>query len=343
MIYYKSRDIRFSQPRINYLNCDLQAHPIMDEEEEYFAREMRQILHSKSSDAVSQLCKLPSCEPSRLMDHIYIGSQSNAENLRILRNLGITHVLNCAGYKGPKPFPNASPYEGLGIEYHEFEAEDSDSYDIVQIFPEAFRFLDEVKQTGGVALVHCNLGINRSSAVCVGYMMSRGGKTLLEATKAIKKKRNVVLTNKYFQRQLIRFAQQNGHLVTTEVKKSTGKQPTNLVVELRQEAGGSTGEITCNSTTVCGVDSQTCSATSIGNRTDTAPDEQPTPSIATHAQEGSTSLISNRIQNCCQSLREIRKCWSRRLIEGFQKSRDVTQPEFKRTSQSTSRLPLTRS
>ena len=60
-------------------------------------------------------------QPTRLLDHVYIGSQSNAESLRLLRSLDITHVLNCAGYKGPRPSPDASPYEGLGIDYHEFK------------------------------------------------------------------------------------------------------------------------------------------------------------------------------------------------------------------------------
>jgi len=60
-------------------------------------------------------------EPTRLLPHVFIGSQSNAEDLTTMRRLGISHVLNCAGYKGPRPSPNASPYDGLGIEYYEFK------------------------------------------------------------------------------------------------------------------------------------------------------------------------------------------------------------------------------
>ena len=60
-------------------------------------------------------------EPTRLLPHVFIGSQSNAEDLTTMRRLGISHVLNCAGYKGPRPSANASPYDGLGIEYHEFK------------------------------------------------------------------------------------------------------------------------------------------------------------------------------------------------------------------------------
>jgi len=66
-------------------------------------------------------------EPTRLLAHVFIGSQSNAEDLTTMRRLGISHVLNCAGYKGPRPSANASPYDGLGIEYHEFKVTQSNS------------------------------------------------------------------------------------------------------------------------------------------------------------------------------------------------------------------------
>lgn len=151
-------------------------------------------------------------EPTRLLDHVYIGSQSNAESLRLLRQLRITYVLNCAGYKGPRPVPNASPYEGLGIDYYEFQAEDTDSYDICRHFPEAFRYIDRVKRQGGTVLVHCALGINRSAAVCLGYLMTSSKIPLLQATRILKDKRRIALANRGFQRQLVRFARSRGLL-----------------------------------------------------------------------------------------------------------------------------------
>lgn len=129
-----------------------------------------------------------------------------------MRRLGISHVLNCAGYKGPRPSPNASPYDGLGIEYYEFKAEDSDRYDITRHFTEAFRFLDAAKRVGGIALVHCALGINRSAAVCVAYMMVDRRQPLLTVTRLIKDRRRIVLANKAFQRQLVAFARSRGLL-----------------------------------------------------------------------------------------------------------------------------------
>ena len=69
----------------------------------------------------SEPCRGLVTEPTRLLPHVFIGSQSNAEDLTTMRRIGVSHVLNCAGYKGPRPSPNASPYDGLGIEYYEFK------------------------------------------------------------------------------------------------------------------------------------------------------------------------------------------------------------------------------
>ncbi len=150
--------------------------------------------------------------PAQILPHMYIGNQSNAESLRLLRKLGITHVLNCAGFKGPRKNPDANPYEGLDIEYLEFKADDRDAYDISQHFDAAFSYLDRVKRSGGACLVHCALGINRSGATVIAYLMIHSKYPLLKAIKVVKDKRGVVLSNHGFQRQLIRFARQQGLL-----------------------------------------------------------------------------------------------------------------------------------
>ena len=61
-------------------------------------------------------------------------------------------------------------------------------------------------------LVHCALGINRSAAVCVAYMMLERRLPLLAVTRLIKDRRRIVLANKAFQRQLVSFARARGLL-----------------------------------------------------------------------------------------------------------------------------------
>lgn len=151
-------------------------------------------------------------EPARLLNHVWLGSQRNAESLRLLRKIGATHVLNCAGYKGPRENPDANPYEGLNIEYKEIKADDEDSYDITQHFREAFNYLDRVHRLGGVCLVHCALGINRSAAICVAYLMMHETMPLLQAASFIKQRRRVMLSNAGFRRQLVRWGRMKGLL-----------------------------------------------------------------------------------------------------------------------------------
>lgn len=150
-------------------------------------------------------------EPAKVMEGVYLGSLRNAESWKTLEKLNITHVLNCAAYKGPRTY-FGTPYDGLNIEYHEFPADDTDSYDITRHFPESFRFIDKARQRGGNVLVHCALGINRSGAVCLAYLMERCKLPILKATKHLKSKRRVLLSNPGFQKLLVRFARRKGLL-----------------------------------------------------------------------------------------------------------------------------------
>lgn len=168
-------------------------------------------------ERVRDILSAPPCkglpnEPDQCLPHVFLGSQLNAESLRLLRKYGITHVLNCAGYKGARPDPHASPYQGLDIDYYEFQAEDDETYNITQHFMESFNYLDGVRRCGGRALVHCALGINRSAAIVAAYMMVTSYSTLLDVINTLKRKRHLVLSNHGFQRQLVRFARTRGLL-----------------------------------------------------------------------------------------------------------------------------------
>ena len=59
---------------------------------------------------------------------------------------------------------------------------------------------------GGIALVHCAMGINRSATICVAYLISHQKMTLLRAVQLVKDRRRLCLTNRGFQLQLISFA-----------------------------------------------------------------------------------------------------------------------------------------
>ncbi len=152
--------------------------------------------------------------PTQLTDFLYIGNSQDAKSPTLLKCYGITHVLNCAAlanferdYIKKLPYPNDS-----GIKYEEFEAKDNDGYPILVHFPQAKRFIDDAKERNGKVLVHCEMGINRSAAICIAYMMVDEGLTLIQALKRVKRERKTVLINEGFQKHLIWFADERNLL-----------------------------------------------------------------------------------------------------------------------------------
>lgn len=147
--------------------------------------------------------------PAQLLDHLYIGNRTDACNRSVLQRHKITHVLNCAATKDYSVELVDNPYdaETTGVhDYLEFEAFDNESYPILMHFRKAKAFIDAARDQGGRVLVHCNMGVNRSGAICVAYIMEHNQITLLQTIRLVKFERPIILCNEGFQKQLIQFA-----------------------------------------------------------------------------------------------------------------------------------------
>ena len=146
--------------------------------------------------------------PSQILTHLYIGDHSDQHSVGLLQDLGITHILNCAGEGGDRR-TNGGRYvlPGQPVSYMEFEADDIKDYNIVQHFEQAAIFIEDARKRGGKVLVCCARGMNRSAAICVGYLMSHMRLDLLPAVRAVLCVRGRILTNVSFRSQLVNFAQ----------------------------------------------------------------------------------------------------------------------------------------
>lgn len=93
-------------------------------DDRYYFRRMREILQNgnqfnviEGSGYTSTLAAGPPLYPVQLLDHVYIGNQRNADNVELLRRLGITHVLNCAGLRHydftRSPYPKEAGIKGF--------------------------------------------------------------------------------------------------------------------------------------------------------------------------------------------------------------------------------------
>ncbi|CAN6447729.1 unnamed protein product [Victoria cruziana] len=135
-------------------------------------------------------------ECTRIAEHIYLGSDAVAKNREILRQNGITHVLNCVGFVCPEYFKKDLVYKTLWLQ-------DSPSEDITSILYDVFDYFEDVRQQGGRVLVHCCQGVSRSTSLVIAYLMWRDGRSFDEAFQYVKSARATTNPNVGFTCQLL--------------------------------------------------------------------------------------------------------------------------------------------
>ncbi|CAL1395339.1 unnamed protein product [Linum trigynum] len=135
-------------------------------------------------------------ECSRIADHIYLGSDAVAKNREVLRQNGITHVLNCVGFVCPEYFKNDLVYKTLWLK-------DSPSEDITSILYDVFDYFEDVREESGKVLVHCCQGVSRSTSLVIAYLMWRESQSFEDAFQYVKAARGVTNPNMGFACQLL--------------------------------------------------------------------------------------------------------------------------------------------
>lgn len=135
-------------------------------------------------------------ECSKIMDHVYLGSDSVAKNQEVLRQNGITHVLNCVGFVCPEYFKSEFVYKTLWLQ-------DSPSEDITSILYDVFDYFEDVREQGGRVFVHCCQGVSRSTALVIAYLMWKEGRSFHDAFQYVKAARGVANPNLGFACQLL--------------------------------------------------------------------------------------------------------------------------------------------
>ncbi|XP_078480817.1 uncharacterized protein LOC144742222 [Lampetra planeri] len=122
---------------------------------------------------------------------VYIGDMYAAKDKRTLQAHHITHVLNAADGKF-NVNTGSSFYRDTNITYHGVEAFDMPSFDLSPFFYPAANFIkNALSSPTGRVCVHCAMGLSRSAALVLAYLMIHENMTLAGAVGAVGANRNI--------------------------------------------------------------------------------------------------------------------------------------------------------
>lgn len=133
---------------------------------------------------------------SKVAEHVYLGGDAVARDRDILKQNGITHVLNCVGFVCPEYFKDDFVYRTLWLQ-------DSPSEDITSILYDVFDYFEDVREKNGRVFVHCCQGVSRSTSLVIAYLMWREGQSFDDAFQYVKAARGIADPNMGFACQLL--------------------------------------------------------------------------------------------------------------------------------------------
>uniref|UniRef100_A0A3B4WD96 Dual specificity protein phosphatase n=1 Tax=Seriola lalandi dorsalis TaxID=1841481 RepID=A0A3B4WD96_SERLL len=165
----------------NMVNISKKLSNIKHEEIAPSLTELRQILWTN---------RKPVAPVNQVWPNLYIGDESVARDKTTLSSLGVTHILNAAAGRH-RINTGQRFYSDLGVEYHGVEAADHPEFNIQPFFRPAAQFIDSALQKNGKVFVHCAMGVSRSGALVLAYLMICRSLTLVDAIIAVRLNRDI--------------------------------------------------------------------------------------------------------------------------------------------------------
>ncbi|MBW00116.1 Dual specificity protein phosphatase 8, partial [Eschrichtius robustus] len=147
--------------------------------------------------SLSQPClPVPSVGLTRILPHLYLGSQKDVLNKDLMTQNGISYVLN-ASNSCPKPdFICESRFLRIPI---------NDNYceKLLPWLDKSIEFIDKAKLSSCQVIVHCLAGISRSATIAIAYIMKTMGMSSDDAYRFVKDRRPSISPNFNFLGQLL--------------------------------------------------------------------------------------------------------------------------------------------
>ena len=132
---------------------------------------------------------------NHIIDNLYLGDFRAGDDLKILKEYNITHIINCA-FNLPNKFPK-------DIVYKRLELRDEPNQPIIEKMKEAYEFIKENKDKN--IFIHCVYGKSRSGSVVIFYVMNELKMDFDSARDYVKNIRNIVDPNEGFKNELNKY------------------------------------------------------------------------------------------------------------------------------------------
>ncbi|KAF7702229.1 dual specificity protein phosphatase 8 isoform X1 [Silurus meridionalis] len=149
--------------------------------------------------SLSQPClPVANVGPTRILPHLYLGSQKDVLNKDLMAQNGITYVLNAS---------NTCPKPEFISESHFMRIPVNDNYceKLLPWLDKTNEFIDKAKVSNCRVIVHCLAGISRSATIAIAYIMKTMGLSSDEAYRFVKDRRPSISPNFNFLGQLLEF------------------------------------------------------------------------------------------------------------------------------------------
>ncbi|KAM9753335.1 dual specificity protein phosphatase 8 isoform 1-T3 [Menidia menidia] len=149
--------------------------------------------------SLSQPClPVANVGPTRILPHLYLGSQKDVLNKDLMVQNSITYVLNAS---------NTCPKPDFISESHFMRIPVNDNYceKLLPWLDKTNEFIDKAKVSNCRVIVHCLAGISRSATIAIAYIMKTMGLSSDDAYRFVKDRRPSISPNFNFLGQLLEF------------------------------------------------------------------------------------------------------------------------------------------
>jgi len=140
--------------------------------------------------------------PDEIMENLFLGDESQATNIALLKYMGITHVLTVQEKSETKVC-----YSNQEFVHKIVEVKDTPEEIISTHFADSIEFITQGRMKGKT-LIHCYAGISRSATITIAYLMNTSRMTMDLAHDLVRKARSFIWPNAGFRKQLQAYEQQ---------------------------------------------------------------------------------------------------------------------------------------